>query len=66
VENPTDVGNRSYEKVAGEANYLHDGRARSIEEAILWHGGEAQKSKEDFMALDKQSRTKVLDFLNSI
>ena len=55
-----------YEKVAGEANYLHDGRARSIEEAILWHGGEAQKSKEDFMALNKQSRTKVLDFLNSI
>lgn len=55
-----------YEKFAGEANYLHDGRARTIEEAILWHGGEAQKSKEDFMALDKVSREKVLDFLESI
>ena len=55
-----------YKKVSGEANYLHDGRAKSIEEAILWHGGEAQKSKEDFMALEKQSRNKVLEFLNSI
>ncbi len=55
-----------YQKVSKEANYLHDGRARSIEEAILWHGGEAQKSKNDFMALNKKSRQKVLDFLNSI
>jgi len=54
------------EKVAKEANFLHDGRARSIEEAILWHGGEAQKSKEGFMALDKISREKVLKFLHSI
>jgi len=55
-----------YEKVSGEANYLHDGRARSIEEAILWHGGEAETSKNAFMALDRPSREKVLDFLNSI
>ncbi len=55
-----------YETVSGEANYLHDGRARSIEEAILWHGGEAQKSKDAFMALDKKQRQKVLDFLDSI
>lgn len=55
-----------YETVSGEANYLHDGRARSIEEAILWHGGEAQKSKDAFMALDKKKRQKVLDFLDSI
>ena len=53
-------------KVSGEANYLHDGRARSIEEAILWHGGEAEKSKKEFMVLDKNSRKKVLLFLNSI
>ncbi len=32
---------------------LHDGRARTIKEAILWHGGEAQKSKEAFMKLSK-------------
>ncbi len=55
-----------YETVSGEANYLHDGRARNIEEAILWHGGEAEKSKNDFMALDKKSRQKVIEFLNSI
>lgn len=55
-----------YEKVSGEANFLHDGRARSIEEAILWHGGEAQRSKEAFMALDKPSREKLLLFLKSI
>lgn len=53
-------------KVSGEANYLHDGRARSIEEAILWHGGEALKSKEDFMKLEKNKREKLLEFLNSI
>jgi len=55
-----------YDKVSKEANYLHDGRARSIEEAILWHGGEAKKSKEDFMALDKKRREKLIGFLNSI
>ena len=55
-----------YEKVSGEANYLHDGRARSIEEAILWHGGEAQKSKKSFMALSQKEREKVLQFLGSI
>lgn len=55
-----------YATVSGEANYLHDGRARSIEEAILWHGGEAQKSKAEFMALSKIDRNKVLMFLKSI
>lgn len=55
-----------YDKVSGEANFLHDGRARSIEEAILWHGGEAEKSKNEFMALDKILREKILLFLKSI
>ena len=55
-----------YKKVSGEANFLHDGRARSIEEAILWHGGEAKKTKEAFMALNKKERDEVIGFLNSI
>lgn len=55
-----------YKKVSGEANFLHDGRARSIEEAILWHGGEALRSKKGFMALTHKQREKVLLFLNSI
>ncbi|MEM9078108.1 MAG: di-heme oxidoredictase family protein [Bacteroidota bacterium] len=45
---------------------LHDGRARNIEEAILWHGGEAQRSKEAFMELTAEQRQQVLDFVNSL
>lgn len=45
---------------------LHDGRARSIEEAILWHGGEAEASKKAFMMLNAQDRGYVLKFLESL
>ncbi|NJB83703.1 di-heme oxidoreductase family protein [Wenyingzhuangia aestuarii] len=45
---------------------LHDGRARNIEEAILWHGGEAETSKQDFMNLDNSSRQQLIAFLNSL
>ncbi|MFV0247876.1 MAG: di-heme oxidoredictase family protein [Tenacibaculum sp.] len=45
---------------------LHDGRARNIEEAILWHGGEAEKSKEMYKKLTKEDRTAVLAFINSL
>lgn len=55
-----------YDKVSGEGNYLHDGRARSLQEAILWHGGEAEKSKNAFLSLDKKSREKLVDFLHSL
>ena len=55
-----------YEKVSGEANFLHDGRARNKEEAILWHGGEAEQSKKAFKALDKKSREMLLDFLHAL
>jgi CxxC motif-containing protein (DUF1111 family) len=55
-----------YKKVSGEANFLHDGRARSVEEAILWHGGEAQKSKEAFMQLSVKQRERLLLFLETI
>ena len=54
------------QKVQGVAFYLHDGRAQSIEEAILWHGGEAQKSKEAFMNLSKEDRDALLAFLKSL
>lgn len=46
--------------------FLHDGRARSIEEAILWHGGEAAASQKAFKALPKSDRRALLDFLNSL
>lgn len=48
------------------ATFLHDGRARTIEEAILWHGGEALKSRDAFMALEASERAAVLAFLNSL
>ncbi|HRP90197.1 MAG TPA: di-heme oxidoredictase family protein [Edaphocola sp.] len=48
------------------AFYLHDGRARTIEEAILWHGGEAENSRKAFMKLNTNDRKAVLRFLNSL
>ncbi len=50
----------------GTPYFLHDGRARSFEEAILWHGGEAQKSKQQFMQLNSIQRNQILNFLQSL
>ena len=52
--------------VNGHNNFLHDGRARSISEAILWHGGEAEKAKNNFKNASKTDRTALLKFLNSL
>lgn len=49
-----------------EPRLLHDGRARSFQEAILWHGGEAQKSKENFMNLPKEKREQLIRFLEEL
>ena len=46
--------------------FLHDGRARTIDEAILWHGGEAQQSQEAFKALTAQERKDLIAFLQSL
>ena len=46
--------------------YLHDGRARSLEQAILWHGGEADHVKRKFKALSKDDRDAVLAFLRAL
>jgi CxxC motif-containing protein (DUF1111 family) len=45
---------------------MHDGRARSIEQAILLHGGEAQKSKTDFLQLSPTDINKIIKFLESL
>lgn len=50
----------------GEANYLHDGRARSLAEAILWHGGEGDTSRKAFNALSVRDRNALLKFLESL
>lgn len=49
----------------GDAFLLHDGRARSIEEAILLHGGEAQASRDAFATLSPAQRAALLDFVGS-
>jgi CxxC motif-containing protein (DUF1111 family) len=46
--------------------FLHDGRARNLTEAILWHGGEAQKSRDAFANLSKSARDDLLAFLGSL
>jgi len=45
---------------------LHDGRAKSIEEAILWHGGEAQNIKNSFMNLSKKQRESVIIYIKEL
>jgi CxxC motif-containing protein (DUF1111 family) len=46
--------------------YLHDGRARSLTEAILWHGGEARGARDAFVAMRRQEREALLAFLRSL
>ena len=46
--------------------FLHDGRARNLEEATLWHGGEAEASREAFKKLNKSKRQALLKFLESL
>jgi CxxC motif-containing protein (DUF1111 family) len=52
--------------VAERPSYLHDGRARSLTEAILWHGGEAERARNAFSALSAADREAVIEFLNSL
>jgi CxxC motif-containing protein (DUF1111 family) len=49
-----------------KASFLHDGRARTLSEAILWHGGEARRSREFFRLLPKRLRESLLEFLGSL
>ncbi len=55
-----------FEKVNSPGYYLHDGRARSVTEAIMWHGGEAQSAKVYFSKLSKSDRALVLKFLGTL
>jgi len=54
------------EKVNGHTLFLHDGRARNIKEAILWHGGEAGTSRDAFAKLSKEDRERLIAFVNSL
>ncbi|PID64390.1 MAG: thiol oxidoreductase, partial [Gammaproteobacteria bacterium] len=46
--------------------YLHDGRAKTLEAAILWHGGEAENAKQHFMQLSADKRQALLTFLQQL
>ena len=54
------------ETVSGHTFLLHDGRARNVEEAILWHGGEAERARAAYMGLSKQEREALVAFVNSL
>ena len=52
--------------VNGHTRFLHDGRARDLTEAILWHGGEATDARERFQKLSADGRAQILAFLESL
>lgn len=54
------------ETVSGHTLLLHDGRARNLTEAILWHGGEGQAARDRFANLPKADRDALLAFVNSL
>ena len=49
----------------GHPTFLHDGRARSAEEAILWHSGEAAPTRQNFVTLGPRSRQALLHWLET-
>lgn len=52
--------------VSGHTQLLHDGRARNVEEAILWHGGEAQAARDGYAGLPKAEREALIKFVESL
>jgi CxxC motif-containing protein (DUF1111 family) len=53
-------------QVSGHSQFLHDGRAQSLLEAVLWHGGEAQAARDAVVDLQKQDRDALIKFLESL
>ncbi len=54
------------QQVNGSSNLLHDGRARNVTEAILWHGGEAQDARDRFAGFSREERDALLAFVNAL
>ena len=52
--------------VSGHTRFLHDGRARNLLEAVLWHGGEAEPARQQVLQFDAGQRAALLAFLNSL
>ncbi len=55
-----------YATINGNTGLLHDGRAASVLEAVLWHGGEAEATRERFTALSASDRDALLAFVESL
>ncbi len=54
------------EQVSGHTYFLHDGRARSLLEAVLWHGGEAQAQRDAVIDMTTENRDALIAFLESL
>ena len=54
------------QQVSGHTYFLHDGRARSLLEAVLWHGGEAAPQRDAVIALPTEDRAALIAFLESL
>ena len=54
------------ETVNGHSDLLHDGRARDLSEAVLWHGGEAASSTAAYREMVAADRTALIRFLESL
>lgn len=57
---------RSPSVLKGAGYLLHDGRAQTIEQAVIWHGGEAETAKQRYVQLKHRQRSALLEFLESI
>ncbi len=54
------------QEVNGHTYFLHDGRARNLMEAVLWHGGEAEAAKQNVLKFNQKERDALIAFLNSL
>ena len=59
-------GTGSAIRATGSAFFLHDGRARTLNEAILWHGGEAASARNSFAMMSRDDRDALITFLESL
>jgi len=55
-----------FNTVNNHTQLLHDGRARNVEEAILWHGGEAENAKQNFMNYTETERQLLINYINTL
>ena len=52
--------------VSGGEAYLHDGRARNLNEAILWHGGEADAAQQAYIGMTQSEKNALIAFLKTL